>query len=283
MNAPVALVLASAVLHAAWNAILKRQRDPHLAIIPVSAIGALVGAAAAVAAPGVAFPSTRALLFSALAGVFEGAYFLSLGRALARAPLSVVYTASRGGALVLVWPLSIAMFAEPLRARSVAGAALVALGLAATSGDRRPGAASTTRTAGLAWALGTAIAIAGYHVSYKIALGAGAAPAATLAVSMALGVALNLAVLDDEGRRGVRAVVRTRPWPTLVAGALTGASFLLFLVALARGGAGAMLTLRNTSVVFATAFALLIGERPSRTQWLGAVLVVIGAALIAPA
>ncbi|MBI2394749.1 MAG: EamA family transporter [Deltaproteobacteria bacterium] len=281
MIAPVALVLASAVLHAAWNAIVKRERDPHLAVIPVSAIGALVGATVAVGASRYAFPSRKALVFAVLAGVFEGAYFLALGRALARAPLSVVYTASRGGALVLVWPLSIALFAEPLAARSVAGAALVALGLAATSiGERRPG---TVTAGGVGWAFATAAAIAGYHVSYKIALAAGAPPAATLALSMALGVALNLAHLDPEGRRGVGALVRTRPLPIVVAGLLTGGSFLLFLIALSGGGAGAMLTLRNTSVVFATAFALLIGERPSRAHWIGALLVAAGAALIAPA
>jgi len=279
MLGPLPLVLASAVLHAAWNAILKREREPRLAVVPVSAVGAAVGVIAALArsGPGFAFASPKGLGFALLAGVFEGTYFLTLGRALDAAPLSVVYTVSRGGALVLVWPISVALFGEAVHAWSVAGALLVALGLAATASGPGTGTASGK---GVLFALLAATSITGYHVSYKTALAAGAPPPATLAISMALGVAMNVALLDGPARTRLRALVRSRPLPLGLAGLLTGVSFLLFLMALARGGAGAMLTLRNTSVVFATLFALFIGERPSRAHWLGAVLVVAGAAAI---
>jgi drug/metabolite transporter (DMT)-like permease len=66
-----------------------------------------------------------------------------------------------------------------------------------------------------------------------------------------------------------------------LAGAIATASFLLFLHGLARSGAGVALTLRNTSVVFAQALAAGIGERVPRRQLLGAILVVLGAALVA--
>jgi len=51
--------------------------------------------------------------------------------------------------------------------------------------------------------------------------------------------------------------------------------------ALAIGGSGYVLTLRNTSVLFAAGMAWLIGERPSRIELGGAVLVAAGAALMA--
>lgn len=277
MLGPLPLVLASAVLHAAWNAILKREREPQLAVVPVSAVGAAVGAVGAFAGPGFSFHSAKALGFALLAGVFEGTYFLTLGRALGAAPLSTVYTVSRGGALILVWPISIVLFGEAVHPWSIAGAALVALGLAATASGPKTGAASTR---GIVFASLAGASIAGYHVSYKTALAAGAPPPATLAISMALGVVLNVALLDAAARARLSSLVRARPLPLGLAGLLTGVSFLLFLMALARGGAGAMLTLRNTSVVFATLFALFIGERPSRAQWGGAVLVVLGAAAI---
>jgi uncharacterized membrane protein len=57
-------------------------------------------------------------------------------------------------------------------------------------------------------------------------------------------------------------------------------SFLMFLSALAESGAGRVLTLRNTSVVFAHAFAWLAGERPDRAQLLGGALVVLGAVVL---
>jgi uncharacterized membrane protein len=61
---------------------------------------------------------------------------------------------------------------------------------------------------------------------------------------------------------------------------LSAASFLAFLGALTHGGAGLVLTLRNTSVVFAQAMAWMIGERPGRRQVLGAILVAGGAVLL---
>jgi uncharacterized membrane protein len=64
-------------------------------------------------------------------------------------------------------------------------------------------------------------------------------------------------------------------------GILCGGSFLILLEALARGGAGFVLTLRNTSVLFATALAATIGEKPRNAQIAGAVLVAAGAILMA--
>jgi uncharacterized membrane protein len=67
----------------------------------------------------------------------------------------------------------------------------------------------------------------------------------------------------------------------LAMGAVCGSSFLVFMEALDAGGAGFVLTLRNTSVLFATGFAFAIGERPRRPQIIGAVLVAAGAAVMA--
>ncbi len=50
--------------------------------------------------------------------------------------------------------------------------------------------------------------------------------------------------------------------------------------ALASGGAGVIVTLRNTSVVFATFFAWRIGDQPGWRQVVGAGLVAGGAVLL---
>ena len=47
-------------------------------------------------------------------------------------------------------------------------------------------------------------------------------------------------------------------------GLLAAASFLIFLFALQRAGAGAVFTLRNTSIVFAQLFSWALGERPTQ-------------------
>jgi uncharacterized membrane protein len=64
-------------------------------------------------------------------------------------------------------------------------------------------------------------------------------------------------------------------------GLMCGGSFLILMEALARGGAGYVLTLRNTSVLFAVAMAWWIGERPRRAEVAGAALVAAGATLLA--
>ena len=64
-------------------------------------------------------------------------------------------------------------------------------------------------------------------------------------------------------------------------GFVCGGSFLILMEALSGGGAGYVLTLRNTSVLFATALAFAIGERPRRVEIAGAALVAAGAILMA--
>ena len=52
------------------------------------------------------------------------------------------------------------------------------------------------------------------------------------------------------------------------------------LTALVRSDAGAVLTLRNTSIAFAVGSGALQGERLGRRQLAGVALVVVGAALL---
>ncbi|HET9989478.1 MAG TPA: EamA family transporter, partial [Kofleriaceae bacterium] len=79
------------------------------------------------------------------------------------------------------------------------------------------------------------------------------------------------------GRRAIAALVRTS-WPRIMLmGILCGGSFLMLIEALATGGTGYALTLRNTSVLFAVGLAWAIGERPRLAPALGAALVAAGA------
>ncbi|HEY6097793.1 MAG TPA: EamA family transporter [Anaeromyxobacter sp.] len=269
-------LFASALLHAGWNALLKREREPQLAALGVLAAAVVFAALVALALPGGGLPTRGAVLWGVGAGLFEAVYFVTLGAALARATYGAVYALARGGALVFVWPVAVAALREPVTARSATGAALVAAGvvLVAVAGRERasPG--------GIALSVACAASIAGYHVSYDLALaaGAGTAPLFSLAFAVALPLVWAWARLTGRTAAGVdgRAVVR---WG--LAGGLVTASFLLFLAGLARSGAGVALTLRNTSIVFAQVLAILLGERVPPRQLLGSLLVVLGAALVA--
>jgi drug/metabolite transporter (DMT)-like permease len=269
-------LFASAFLHAGWNALLKREREPQLAVVGVLAASVAIAAILALAFPGDGLPTRGALRWGIGAGLFEAIYFVTLGEALARATYGAVYAIARGGALVVVWPVAVAVLGEPLGARGAAGAALVGAGVVLVAAAGREHASR----GGIAFAVSCAASIAGYHVCYDLALaaGAGAASLFALAFAVALPPVWLHARLSGRTAAGVdrRAALR---WA--LGGAVATASFLLFLVGLAKSGAGVALTLRNTSVVFAQLLALLIGERVPPRQLAGSVLVVLGAALVA--
>jgi drug/metabolite transporter (DMT)-like permease len=270
------LVVASALLHALWNAALKRQADPEGASVAILAVAAIMSGAALLLPGGPGFPIASGFGWALAAGVCEGGYFVTLALALRQAPFGVVYPIARGGALALVWPASVLWLGEAITARTGAGVVLLTLGLVLVGREGRDRA--TLR--GVAWAVLCASAVAGYHLCYKLALDTGASPGAVFAVALA--VALPVAV----GRLGRGALGRTllawraSPLVVSVAGVLCAVSFLVFLSALARGGAGAAVTLRNTSVLFALLLAWAIGERPRRPQVIGTMGVAFGAVLM---
>lgn len=276
----VVLVLVSALFHALWNALLRVEPDKDRGLVAAIACASLLSCAVAGVRWALGeppFATIEAVGWTVLAGGFEAVYFATLARALAIGPLGAVYTVSRGGAVLVVWPLSIALFHEVVTAASAAGSGLVLAGLA-LCGLGAHGVHGTGDRRGVAWAVACALSIAGYHLAYKAALGAGGASSATFALSLSLSGAIGLARVD---RAALRVLVRAR-WPRVaVMGAVCGGSFLILMEALARGGSGYVLTLRNTSVLFAAGLAFAIGERPGRAELAGAALVAGGAVVMA--
>ncbi|HET9990887.1 MAG TPA: hypothetical protein VFQ65_20290, partial [Kofleriaceae bacterium] len=188
----VALVLISAFLHAAWNALLKREADMDRALIAAVGVGALLAIAVAtvraVAGGEVPFPTWAAFGWAIVAGGFEQLYFRALTRALERGPLGPVYTISRGGAVVVVYPLSVWLFGESVTGAALFGSALVVLGLVLSgirSDNRTMGSSATL------WASGCAFAIAAYHLAYKAALDAGGASSAGFDASLTFVTVIN--------------------------------------------------------------------------------------------
>jgi drug/metabolite transporter (DMT)-like permease len=272
VTATVLLVLASAFLHALWSAGVRIEPDKDRGVVIGVAIAGAVATLAAVVTG--SRLTTDAALWSTVAGIIEALYFWTLARALTEGPLGPVYTVARGGAVLLVWPASIAVWHEPLTATGIAGSAIVLGGLVLSGAER-----GASRSA-IAWAVACAASIAGYHLAYKAALVEDGDPAAVFALSLIVATAINAIRLGRDGRRAARVVLAAR-WQRLVAiGAVCSVAFLLFIQALVDGGAGLVLTLRNTSVVFATVLAATIGDRPGGRQIAGAALVAAGAIVL---
>lgn len=269
----VLLAFASAIIHALWNVLLKRTKDLDSASAGVFAVSMLLTAAATPFLPGKAFAGTPAVLWGLAAGVCEGSYFVGLVRSLERAPLGWSYSWMRGSSIALLWPVSMLFLAEPFHGISLVCVLVVCLGLAllgSSSGQR-------AKRGALPWALLTGVFIAGYILFYKLSLAHGARPLALYSLSMAVGLPIQTLVrIRRSGLANFR-LLPEEPFLVLVAGFLCALGFSLFLVALSMSGAAAVTTIRNTSVAFAVVFSLALGERPSRRQWIGVLLVTLGA------
>lgn len=274
------LVVLSAFLHAAWNALVRRSPDPAAAVHVVVAIAGVIaaGVGAVELAAGTQGLPWRSVAGGVAAGLLEAGYFHALGKALAIAPLPPVYTVSRGGAAILVWPISLLFFGEQVTTLAAAGSAAVVVGLAVSAGLGRSQRPTPPRA--LVWAAQCAVFIAGYQFAYKDALTHHASPSAVFAISMAVATALGVVVGGARYRASFAGLVRARPLLTVGAGVVCAAAFLLYMRALATGGAAYVFTLRNTSVLFAMILGRMIGDLPTRAQVAGGGLVVAGAVLL---
>jgi len=281
----VALVVASALCHATWNALLRLERNKDQSLVVAIIVATLIATIVATvrgALGATLFRTLPGVAFTVAAGAFEALYFASLAQAMSRGRLGVVYTVSRGGSVLVVWPLSVALYGEIATGASIAGSSIVLVGLIACGfGAQAAAGKQAERKGALAWSIACACAIAGYHIMYKAALRQDSNPSACFALSLGVAAVINVIRLKAPDRRALGPLIRTHAPRLLLMGLFCGGSFLILMEALARGGSGFVITLRNVSVLFAAGLAWWIGERPRRLELIGALLVAAGAAVMA--
>ena len=268
----LAAIFGSAVLHAAWNALLKNTRDAAAAsIVMVAGAASLTVLLALFVGP--AHVTMAGWPWLTATGLVEGFYFVMLSLALSNLPLGTAYGVSRGGGLLLLWPLSIAFFQERVDMPSVAGGALLVAGLLV----QIQGAASFR---GVAAAVACAVAVAFYPLGYKRALHEGIDPYPLFAMSLGLALPVQLALLRKGRLARVGSVWREQPRRLVLGAALCAGSFILFLVALQKNGPGRVTALRNSSILFATLFGWWSGEPRTVRSISSAALIAAGAVLL---
>jgi drug/metabolite transporter (DMT)-like permease len=269
----LAAILASAVLHAGWNALLKRSPDPTAASVILVALAAVTSGGVGVIVGVTAVPWSAWPLLLAT-GLIEGIYFVTLTRALELLPLGSAYGISRGLGLLLIWPFSAFWFAEGLDGPVLAGAGLLSLGLFSLI-------TGVTSRRGLVMAIACAATITAYPLAYKGALVAGVDPFPLFSISLALALPFQWLSLGRRGGERLRAAWTAQPGRLLFSALICAASFILFLVALKLAGAGRVTALRNTSVLVASMLGWAFGELPTRRSVLAAVSITLGAVLVA--
>lgn len=266
------LILASALTHAAWNALLKRTEDTQASAVLIVA-GAAVASACLALALGEPAPPRQAWSWIAASSLVEGVYFVTLARAMSLLPLGTAYGFSRGGGQLLIWPLSVFLIGESVSLAAGIGAAILVAGLFATAHKPESGR-------GLAWAIACAGAIGAYPFTYKLALAHAAPPCTLFSLSLFGALPVQLVALGGGGAPRLRAALRAR-LPLAISVVLCAGSFLSFLFALELAGPARLSALRNTSVIFAAALGWMSGEGRERRSIAAPLLVAVGAVLVA--
>nr|WP_314547778.1 EamA family transporter [uncultured Massilia sp.] len=267
-------VLGAALLHAGWNALLKRRGGGAAGDPLVATLLVVAGAAgcAAILLPFLPAPAPASWPFIAASSVLQTVYYLLLAATYRVGDVSHAYPLMRGSA-----PLLVALAAGPLTGERLGAAQWLAT-LLICGGVLAMwlGARGRTRATGLA--LATACVIAAYTLVDGAGVRrSGASAAYTLWIFLFTGLAVWL--LAARGRLPVLlAQARTNPLVGPLGGLASLASYGIALWAMTRAPVAAVAALRETSILFATAIAaFVLGERVGRTRVAAACLIACGA------
>jgi len=272
---PSTALLISAFLHASWNAVVKHSKDPELALLRI--LGTATGIAVVSAALIETFRAPQIFLLWAIgAGLFEAGYMYSLAKALAKSGLGMSYAVMRGGAMILVWLFALLVLGQKIGKTELIGSVFILAGLALVTGKKDSGQTAKQYN----WAYFAAACIAGYHLCYGKALAAQNQPYFLFAISLIVSVPIFIFLSKRKLFELIKFEHRADFVSGVGGGILCAASFLIFLVGLKNSGAGLAISLRNTSIIFAQLYAVILGERPSLVQWIGLATISLGAVML---
>jgi drug/metabolite transporter (DMT)-like permease len=276
---PVALGLLAlaALLHAAWNLLLKGTGDQYMVSWLALVASALVGLPVLFA--GVEVPADIWPLIIASA-VAEAVYFGLLSAAYRASDFSLVYPIARGAAPALLALWSVLFLGERPSAAGLVGLGLIVAGLIVV-GLRRGGAGGPDRLS-VALALGVALCISVYSAIDGAAVRRiSPLPYTALVFGLSV-VAMTPLMLWRYGARGLLAGGRTYGWRALLVGGLMLATYAIVLQAYAIAPVSYAGAVRESSIVVgALAGWLVFGEPFGARRVAGSLVMLAGIATIA--
>jgi drug/metabolite transporter (DMT)-like permease len=268
----LALALLAAVMHAAWNLLVKRSEDQLVAGWTVVA-GAAVLALPILAATGLPDRSVWDLIV--ISTVIQVCYVLMLAAAYKVGDLSFVYPLARGISPVLVALAGVAFLEDEISAVGWAGVLLVTAALVVLAWRR-------TDRSGMAPAIATGFLISAYtSVDAAAVREQGQALSVIGAEFVLLAIALGLVVLLMRGPRAMTGMFRSDWKSAVVGGFATGTAYLLVMIAALSAPIGLVSGVRETSVLIAViASRLLLHEDVSRSHVWTVAAATLGISLI---
>ena len=286
--AAIVLVLISAVAHATWNLLAKRATRPEVFTWWMTAAGSTVFLPVAVYYFVTEPPNAAGWGFIAATVALHTGYFFTLGRAYKHSDLSLVYPVARGLGIALIPVLGIAALGEHMSWPAAVGAALIVGGVLSVgiSGGPAGGSMRLMRRAlsdvGTRYAVATGLIIAGYSIIDK--QGVQHVPPLLYMWCLSIGGGLGmLALIWRSYKPGdFSAEFRAHRKEIVLGGVLQFAAYGLVLSALRLAPVSYVAPFREIGILVGVVLGFyILKERPDRPRITGAVLIAIGAALIA--
>ena len=269
----IALVLGSALLHAAWNAILRGGADRFWSIVVMSMASAAAALPLALLLPA---PLRACWPYIAVSACLQIGYCLFLARAYRDGDLAQVYPIARGTSPLLVTLGAAVAAGERLTPLVLLGVAFVSAGIIALSLERGP-----RRSKSSLWAIATGVFIAGYTLTDGLgARLSGHAPSYAAWLFVLQGAPMPLIWLAARGRLTIR-LGDGETLKAIVGGLLSTLAYGVIIWALTLGPMGRVSALRETSILFATVLGVaFLGERLTVRRAASAVMVAAGAIIL---
>lgn len=265
----IGLLLASALIHAVWNAIVRNGEDRFWSLAIICLVGAIAALPFAIALGPPATPSWPYLILSS---VLQIGYCLFLVRAYRDGDLSSVYPIARGSAPLLVTLGAAVVAGEWPNDAGLMGILCVSFGIVLlTLGNNRPDAKSA------AAALATGVFIAGYMVVDGVGVrlsDSATSYAAWQAVVAGVLISLSFIVI----RRRVPGLPHGKEGALVIgAGILGTLGYCIAIWAMSRSPMGGVSAVRETSILFAALIGtFILREKMTVQKALGALTVTIG-------
>jgi len=286
-TAALILVIASGLLHAIWNLLLKKARDRFAFVWWYLLVPMVVFSPMAFMAAGEGSASLTALSLGCgiVSGVLQAANLLAISLAYRSGDLSAAYPLSRGSGQLLTVALGVGLLGERLSPLGACGLALVFVGvyvvfLPSLSREARRRPIRMLASASSLAALAAGLMIALYHVIDRVGI-QGANQFQYILLLFAADFATVTIVLFLRRRWDlVWGEWRANRLSIVVAGSLSLLSYLLVLFALSRERVAYVGPARNVGIVFSVLLgAFFLREKHGAMRVLGSGLIVGGLAL----
>jgi drug/metabolite transporter (DMT)-like permease len=277
-----ALVAAAAALHAVWNALAKRGRDPLLFLWCSFTIPSVL------LAPVVVVAGIRGELplagwpFAVATMGIHAVYFLALGNAYRHGDFSLAYPLARGLGVGLVPLVAWLALEEQLRWPGLAGIAMVVAGLVLVSRTAGRTASLSGRRKAVPWALLVGLTIGAYSVVDKV--GVGHIHPLPYVALLGLGSMTLLAPVVLRSRARLATEWRSNRKAILLAAGFNLTAYLLVLFAFQLAKTGYVVATRELSIVLSVVIGgLWLGEKQMLPRLAGSCAIILGVVLITTA